>query len=112
MKEAISFYTNILDFKMKYPESSADDRVVNLINGDAGLQLTSLKGDQQMGIAVNTDVDGVDNLFGKYLKRGLDISNKKGSPVHQGRTDQSRGRREFYVTDADGNTLRFGKPIQ
>jgi len=41
MKEAINFYTDILDFELKYPnEVSDDDWVVDLINGDAELQLT------------------------------------------------------------------------
>ena len=112
MKEAISFYTDILDFELDDPEASADDWVVNLVNGDAELQLTSLEGDQKLGIAANVRVDDVDRLFEKYTNRGLDILNKEGSPVHQGPFNQSWGMREFYVTDADGNTLRFGKPIE
>ncbi|WP_432327650.1 hypothetical protein ACRQ5D_30765 [Mucilaginibacter sp. P25] len=35
------------------------------------------------------------------------IPQLKESPVHQGPTDQTWGTREFYVTDTDGNTLRF-----
>ena len=112
MKEAISFYTNILDFELKYSGDSPDEWVVDLINEDAELQLTSLEGNQNPGIAVNVHVDDVDALFEKYLKRGLDTSNKEGSPVHQGPLDQSWGMREFYVTDPSGNTLRFARPIQ
>ena len=112
MKEAISFYTNILDFELKDADASPDDWVIDLVNGEAELQLTSLEGDQRTGIAVNVRVDDVDGLFEKYIKRGLDTSNKKGSPVHQGPLDQSWGMREFYVDDPTGNTLRFGKPIQ
>ena len=110
MKQAITFYTGILDFKLCDGEG-ADDWVVNLVNGDAELQLTILEGNQKMGIAANVRVDDVDGLFQKYLGRGLDTSNKEGSPVHQGPIDQSWGNREFYVTDSDGNTLRFYKPI-
>jgi uncharacterized glyoxalase superfamily protein PhnB len=111
MRDAISFYTNILDFELKEPGASAEDWVVALINGDAELLLTSLEGDQKIGIAANVAVENIDNLFEKYLKRGLDISNKEGSPVHQGPVNQSWGNREFYVTDADGNTLRFCSSI-
>jgi catechol 2,3-dioxygenase-like lactoylglutathione lyase family enzyme len=110
MKEAIAFYTTVLDFKLGEPGASADDWVVLLKNGDAALMLTILEGDQKIGIATNVIVDDVDSLFQKYLKRGLDISNKKDSPVHQGPVDQSWGTREFYITDTDGNTLRFMKP--
>ncbi len=111
MKDAISFYTETLDFKLKEPGASSDDWVVALVNGDAELLLTSLEGDQKIGIAANVAVDNIDELFEKYVQRGLDTSNKEGSPVHQGPVDQSWGNREFYVTDADGNTLRFCAPI-
>jgi catechol 2,3-dioxygenase-like lactoylglutathione lyase family enzyme len=50
MKEAIDFYTNVLDFKLKYANASADDSVVDLVNGEAELRLTILEGDQKSGI--------------------------------------------------------------
>ena len=108
MKEAIAFYTGILDFKLKYADD-VDDGFVDLINGEAELQLTSVE-DRPPSV-VNVHVDDVDGLFEKYKRRGLDTSRKKNSPVHQGPVDQTWGRREFYVTDTDGNTLRFYKPI-
>lgn len=111
MKDAISFYTTILDFELKDADASPEDWVVSLKNGEAELLLTSLEGDQKIGIAANVQVEQIDELFAKYLGRGLDISHKQGSPVHQGPIDQSWGNREFYVTDADGNTLRFFKPL-
>ena len=112
MKEAIDFYTGILDFSLKYPEHvSTEDWVVDLVNGDAELMLTILVGDARPGNVVNVRVENVDELFKKYKGRGLDTSNKEGSPVHQGPTDQSWGMREFYVTDVDGNTLRYGMPM-
>jgi hypothetical protein len=112
MKDAISFYTNILDFNLKEPGVSSDDWVVALVNGDAELMLTILDGDQKMGIAANVLVEDIDGLFEKYLQRGLDTSKKQDSPVHQGPINQSWGNREFYVTDADGNTLRFCSPLE
>lgn len=111
MKNAISFYTGILDFELKEEGAGPDDWVVALKNGEAELMLTILQGDQKIGIAANVFVEEVDALFQKYLDRGLDTSNKEGSPVHQGPIDQSWGNREFYVTDEDGNTLRFVKVI-
>ena len=109
MKRSIAFYTGILDFEL-FPGDSSDV-VVILTNEDAALMLTSLEGDQQVGIAANVLVDNIDELFKKYIARGLDPSSKKESPVHQGPLDQTWGRREFYVTDLDGNTLRFIQPI-
>jgi catechol 2,3-dioxygenase-like lactoylglutathione lyase family enzyme len=112
MEEAISFYTEILDFELKEPGASSDDWVVALINGDAELMLTSLEGDQKTGIATNVLVEDIDSLFKKYTMRGLDQSHRKESPVHLGPYNQSWGNREFYTTDADGNTLRFVQPIE
>ncbi len=107
MKDAVDFYTRVLDFRLKYAEASVNDWVVDLINDDAELQLTVLESDNLYGSVVNVWVDDVDGLFKKYLGRGLDTSNKKNSPVHQGPLNQTWGTREFYVTDNDGNTLRY-----
>ena len=111
MREAINFYTRVLDFELKYPEESEDELVVNLINGEAELLLTVLEGDQKLGINVYVRVDEVDNLFQKYVRRGLAVPNNPESPVHNGPVDQTWGMREFYVNDPSGNTLRFGTTI-
>lgn len=107
LKKSIAFYTTILDFKCKDADASPQDWVVSLKNGTAELVLTRLEGDQKIGIATNVVVTDIDTLFKKYVARGLDTSKKENSPVHQGPMNQSWGTREFYVTDADGNTLRF-----
>ena len=109
MKNALSIYTGILDFEIKYPGTTAADPVIDLKNGDAEIQLSIVDG--AFGTCVNVWVDDVDSLFEKYIIRGLDTSGKKESPVHQGPIDQTWGMREFYVTDAFGNTLRYRKPI-
>ena len=41
-----AFYTGILDFELKYKEASANDWVVDLVNGEAKLQLTVLESDK------------------------------------------------------------------
>jgi hypothetical protein len=110
MKAAIAFYTTILDF-VPEPGASHTDWVVFLENGDAGLMLTILEGDQKVATAANVLVDDIDHRFQKYLQRGLDVSTDSSSPVHQQPLNQSWGNREFYVTDTDGNTLRFMQPI-
>jgi catechol 2,3-dioxygenase-like lactoylglutathione lyase family enzyme len=110
MKESIHFYTRVLDFELFDPRASAEDWVVPLRNGDSALLLTRLEADQKLGIAVNVLVGNVDEVFRKYTQRGLDQSHRLESPVHLGPTNQSWGSREFYVTDPDGNTLRFVQP--
>jgi uncharacterized glyoxalase superfamily protein PhnB len=107
MKEAIDFYTKVLDFTQKYPEETPDDPVVDLMLGEAELQLTSIESDNLYGSVVNIIVNDIDERFQRYLDRGLAVSDKINSPVHQGPVDQTWGAREFYVTDPSGNTLRF-----
>ena len=111
MKNAVDFYTRILDLTFKYAEASINDLVVDLINDEAELQLTILESNNLYGSVVNVWVNDVDGLFNKYLERGLDTSNKKNSPVHQGPLNQTWGTREFYITDNDGNTLRFCRSL-
>lgn len=111
MKNALDFYTGILDFKLKYADASPNDWVVDLINEGGELQLTVLESNNLFGSVVNVWVGDVDGLFNKYLERGLDTSHKKESPVHQGPLNQTWGTREFYVTDDDGNTLRFCRSL-
>lgn len=111
MKDAIAFYTGVLDFELKESGAGADDWVVLLVNGEAELMLTVLEGDQPLRTAANVRTDNIDALFKKYLSRGLDTSHKRESPVHQGPPNQTWGTREFYVTDKDGNTLRFTENI-
>lgn len=107
MNASLHFYTHVLDFHVKDANATADDWVVLLANGEADLMLTRLEGDQKIGIAANVLVTEIDKMFANYQSRGLDQSHKVDSPVHQGPVDQSWGSREFYVTDPDGNTLRF-----
>ncbi|MFC0515154.1 VOC family protein [Mucilaginibacter angelicae] len=110
MRAAIQHYTEVLDFGMTWPDDTPDSPVVDLGHEVMEFQITTHESERLFGSVVNVFVDDVDSLFAKYKSRGLD-TNKPGSPVHQGPTDQTWGRREFYVTDADGNTLRFCQSI-
>lgn len=107
LQAALKFYREVLDFQPAYPGAPSDDLVVVLKNGDAELMLTSLEQDQQTAVATCVLVENVDELFKKYRSRGLDQSQFVDSPVHLGPVDQTWGTREFYVTDFEGNTLRF-----
>jgi len=104
LARSIAFYTEVLDFVRKDPSDTSP--VIEVVHGDAELQLTSL-GESVFGVAINVEVTDIDARFALYRSRGLDPSRHPQSPVHQGPLDQSWGTREFYVTDPDGNTLRF-----
>ncbi|MBX2990547.1 MAG: VOC family protein [Bacteroidetes bacterium] len=112
MQESLSFYTNILGFSLKEPGFGTESPVINLVNGEAEIQLSVLAGDSEFGCDVNVIVDDVDALFAGFVSRGLDTSAKPESPVHQGPVNQAWGMREFYVDDPNGNTLRFAVPIR
>ena len=109
LKEAVSFYTTVLDFALKYPSESDDEWAIEIINTDAEIILASKDGTPR--IAIYVQVDDVDALFSKYVNRGLIVPNNPDSPVHNSPIDQTWGLREFYVNDPGGNTLRFATPI-
>lgn len=111
MTAAIHHYTEVLDFRMTWPEDTADSAVVDLGHEQMEIQLTTHENDRLLGSVVYVYVPDVDSLFTKFRSRGLDTSGKLNSPVHQEPTNQTWGRREFYVTDADGNTLRYCQNI-
>lgn len=111
MAAAIRHYTEVLDFRMTWPEDTADSAVVDLGHEEMEIQLTTHESDWLFGSVVYVYATDVDSLFAKFRSRGLDTSGKANSPVHQGPTNQTWGRREFYVTDTDGNTLRYCQNI-
>jgi len=106
LQKAIHHYTSVLDFKIRF-EEDINSGVVDLFNENIELQLTIYERDTLFGSVANIWVTNVDDLFSKYVQRGLKVPNDGKSPVHEGPTDQTWGTREFYVTDSDGNTLRF-----
>ncbi len=111
MGAAIRHYTQVLDFVILWSDEPATPTLMDLGHEEIELQVTTGESDRLFCAVVNVYVDDVDSRFATYKARGLNTSAKPQSPVHQGPVDQSWGRREFYVTDADGNTLRFSQPI-
>jgi uncharacterized glyoxalase superfamily protein PhnB len=112
MQAAIRHYTEVLDFVITCPEDGPDSPVVDLGHEQTELQITTHESVNLFGSVVYVWVTDVDGLFAKFISRGLDTSAKSNSPVHSGPIDQTWGRREFYVTDVDGNTLRFCQEIR
>lgn len=108
LRTAVAFYTGVLDFVRE----GGDDGLVDpgfcvLTRGGDRLYLSSHRGDGAFGQAVVVLTDRIDDLFRTFRSRGLVPPGNPDSPVHDGPIDQSWGTREFYVTDPDGNTLRF-----
>lgn len=111
LREAIRLYTEVLDFTLTCAADTPGSAVVDLGHEQTELQLTTLESDRLFGSVIYVEVGDVDAVFFQIKARGLDTTAKVNSPVHQGPVDQTWGRREFYVTDRDGNTLRYSQPI-
>lgn len=108
LDESIAFYTKVLDFEFvgRWPESGSP-AFSELNRDDDILYLSTHSGDGAFGSVIVIPTESCDKVVKRFKSRGLDTSNKKESPVHQGPVDQTWGTREFYVTDPSGNTLRF-----
>ena len=104
MNAALRFYTGFLGFRVEQP---ADKPVLSLFLGKTELMLTSLEGDQLPATATMMLVEDIEEIFRTAKYSGLDLSSNPDSPVHQGIVEQTWGTLEFYVTDPDGNTIRF-----
>ncbi len=112
MQASLKFYVETLGFRLRKPDNGPALPVIDVTRDGIDIQLSTLSGDGVFGSAVNIEVEDVDGLFKTFVQRGLDATDKKDSPVHQGPVNQSWGTREFYVNDPDGNTLRFRQPIR
>ncbi len=110
LKQAIVFYTTVLDFTLKYPGEAHNEWGVDLVHGKEELILASMDGTPRVALYIS--VDDVDAVFDKYVSRGLVVPNNPSSPVHNSPIDQTWGMREFYVNDPFGNTLRFAAPVR
>jgi len=112
LARSLAFYTQVLDFVQLHPEETTADFLINLVNGDAHIQLSS---EGHFGTPLNFflgSASEVDGLFAKYVSRGHKPSTSPDSPVHTAPLNQTWGTREFYVDDPDGNVLRFCAHLQ
>ena len=114
LDRSLRFYTGVLDFQRKWPgyeELERTNGVINLVRGDAEIQLSRHAGDGCFGSAMRIWVESVDARYTLYRERGLDTTGRPESPVHTAPVDQTWGLREFCVRDPDGNNLCFCQQI-
>jgi catechol 2,3-dioxygenase-like lactoylglutathione lyase family enzyme len=110
MRQAIQFYTEILDFERVDGDDELVDPSFSILSRDGDfLFLSSHTGDGVFGAVVAITTNDVDAVFRALRARGLQTPGNPDAPehVHEGPIDQTWGTREFYVEDPDGNTLRF-----
>jgi catechol 2,3-dioxygenase-like lactoylglutathione lyase family enzyme len=105
---AETFYCGQLGFSREFAyrphQDQSDPCYMGLVRDQLRLHLSSFSGDGVAGSVVFLLVDDVDDLFRELTGRGVRIDL---SP-----TDQTWGNREMYVTDPDGNSLRFVRAAQ
>jgi len=100
---AEAFYCGGLGFRREFAYRPHADRTdpcyLGLVRDQLRLHLSSFAEDGVAGGVAFLLVDDVDDLYRELIGRGVRIDL---SP-----TDQTWGNREMYVTDPDGNSLRF-----
>ena len=100
------FYCEQLGFRREFAyradESRIDPCYTGITREQVEIHLSSFSGDGVAGAVVNFVVDDVDAMHAEFRDKNVPI--EAGHPVNQ-----TWGTREMYVTDADGNSLRFQK---
>ena len=96
------FFCELLGFELTFayrPFGPDDPCYMGLVRDDVELHVSSFSGDGVSGGVVFIGVENVDALHTELVERGAAIALPP--------TDQSWGNREMYVTDPDGNSIRF-----
>jgi catechol 2,3-dioxygenase-like lactoylglutathione lyase family enzyme len=99
--DAEAFYAK-LGFTQAFayrPDETKDPCYMGFIRDGVQFHVSSFPGDGVAGGVVAFLVDDVDALHAEFVGRGVEI--------HLPPTDQTWGNREMYVTDPDGNSVRF-----
>ena len=97
------FYCRGLGFQQRFayrPDGpKLDPCYMGLIRDEVVLHLSSFLGDGVPGGVANFIVDDLNALHAEFRTKGV--------PIDVEPVDQSWGNREMYVSDADGNSVRF-----
>ncbi len=102
LARALAFYVGVLGAEQLWQDAA----YVGVRWRGIELHLSTNLGDGAPGAATVIRVDDVDAVFEALKTRGYVPRTDRG-PVFEGPTDQTWGTRELYVSDPDGNTLRF-----
>ena len=104
MQQALDFYVQRLGFDRLFLFQREPDHPVyaGLERDGQRLHLSTFPGDGPGGTSVYIDVEDIEALQAKLLANGV-------APSEVEIMTQDWGRREIYVRDGQGNTLRFGE---
>jgi uncharacterized glyoxalase superfamily protein PhnB len=71
------------------------------------VHLSEHSGDGVFGSVVYVKVEGIEELYDKFVSNGLKVQDKGGLTMKL--VTQTWGMKEFAVADPDGNRIRFGQ---
>lgn len=110
---SLHFYTEILDFEVRQPPDPEPDSFMsmyaNIKREECVVHLSQHAGDGVYGNVIYAHVDNLDETYKLFLNNGLKIQEISGISMEP--VEQTWGMKEFYVTDPDGNRIRFGQQI-
>ncbi len=99
MDAALEYYTGRMGFEVAAVMPARDYAIVE--RDDVALHLFSV-GSGQQAVSIHVFTTGLDELFAELESRGALIS--------QAIVEKPWGNREFRVTDAAGNIIKFTEP--
>ena len=103
-----AFYCGLLGFRLEFQvpasQTQRDPCFMGVSRDGVVLHLSSHAGDGRVGGVVYFLSDDVDSLHAEFVARNVRI--------HIAPVDQTWGMRELYVIDPDGNSIRFGTPVE
>ncbi len=113
IKESLTFYTTVLDFKVAQAPDPDPESFMSMYallqRNEHHLHLSQHAGDGVFGNVIYIQVNDIHEKYTEFLNNGLKRQEKSGLTMEL--TEQTWGMKEFYVTDPDGNRIRFGQPI-
>ena len=111
IKESLAFYTETLDFKVRQAPDPDPESFMSMYafleREGSFVHLSEHSGDGVFGSVVYVKVEGIEELYDKFVSNGLKVQDKGGLTMKL--VTQTWGMKEFAVADPDGNRIRFGQ---
>jgi len=104
IKASIDYYCNKLGFtevNTYFPDDKKAIGYASLIDKNIEIHLSNFPGDGVSGSVLYFYVNDIDQLYSRFVESSVNITVKL--------VLQTWGNKEFYVSDLDGNILRFGE---
>ncbi len=113
IKKSLNFYTNLLDFKVVQAPDPDPEAFMSMYaflkREESFVHLSQHAGDGVFGNVIYVRVQNLDSIYSTFLNNGLKKQETSGITMEP--VQQTWGMKEFYVTDPDGNRIRFGQPL-